>query len=293
MNLSYSTLELLHTCPRKFELEKLAAPEGEEGESLDLLAGSALHAGIQAAFQDVPIERCIWEAYKCWVIERGVSYYEESAKKSLCKVSMHIQKFQAIRNEVFGDWRLAELNERPAVEIGFKIHLPKGDTYRGWIDLVLQHKETDEYAALELKTTGMKDVNPAVYENSFQGMSYACIVDKITGKRNPRQIFYVFEFDKGASLEQRIFEFWRSQTDKQSWLPSLALDALAIRTYNKVNHFPMRGSSCFQYWRPCHHMRLCNLARPGNYDLESKPEREGLYDFEFSLEELQKDMEQV
>lgn len=287
MNLSYSALELLHTCPRKFELSKLAAPEGEEGESLDLLAGSALHAGIQAAFQNLPLSTCIWEAYKVWVVERGVDYYEASTKKSLLKVCMHIQKFHAVRDEVFADWDLAEMNGRPAVEIGFRVALPRGDFYRGWIDLVLKHRHSEEYAALELKTTGLKDVNPAVYENSFQGMSYACIVDKITGLRNPRQIFYVFEFDKANTLEQRLFEFWRSPTDKQSWLPSLALDSLMLRTYNKAGHFPMRGSSCFQYFRPCYFMRICNLPRQGEYDLQSKEEKAGTYDYEFTLEDLQ------
>lgn len=287
MNLSYSGLEVLHTCPRKFELEKARAPEIPSGESsLDLVAGSAFGSGFAHYLLTGNLEAAHWEAYKRWTFPDGInkpsiSIYEASKKKSFHLISMHLQKYAASNELAERGWSVWTLpNGKPAIEVGFRIALPNGYYYRGFIDAILQHY-TGKLTALEVKTSGFKDAHIANWQNSFQGMSYALIVDLISGQSFEEQLFFIAEF---PDLGQQILDFWRGPLDKYSWLPALALDIQHIETYKRTNHFPMRGSSCFNYFRPCPHLGTCNLKRTVPYvnsDKEDKP-----YDFEFTLAEL-------
>jgi len=285
MNLSYSSLETLHSCPRKFELEKMLVPEGVRDESLDLIVGKATHAGVQQILMGASLEKAVWEAYKEYSLIPQISIEESNKKKSFAHVVMHIQKFAECPPEKIQGWQVAWVkNEhgivRPAIEIGFRITLPGGFFYRGFIDAVLT--DGSSFTALEIKTTGFENANPALWHNSFQGMSYGMVVDYLSGQTNMMQLFLALEFPK---LGQTALDFWRSAKDKASWLPSLAMDVQAINTYKKHNHFPMRGSACFNFFRPCTHLGICNLARPTGY-ITPKEEAPTDYDFNFTLQEL-------
>lgn len=285
MNLSYSSLETLHSCPRKFELEKVLVPEGVNGESLDLIVGKATHAGIQNLLMGASLERAVWEAYKEYSLVPRISIDESNKKKSFTHVVMHIQKFAECPPEKLQGWQVAWIrNEhgdvRPAIEVGFRIELPGGFFYRGFIDAILS--DGVNFTALEIKTTGFENANPALWHNSFQGMSYGMVTDYLSGQANMMQMFLALEFPK---LGQTALDFWRSAKDKTSWLPSLAMDVQAINTYRKHNHFPMRGASCFQFFRPCAHLGTCNLARPVA-QIVPRMEMPTDYDFNFSLQDL-------
>lgn len=285
MNLSYSSLETLHSCPRKFELEKLLPPEGHTEESLDLIVGKATHAGIQQLLMGASLEAAVWEAYKEYSLVPGISIEQSNKKKSFSHVVMHIQKFAECPPDIFSQWQVAYIRNqhgeiKPAIEVGFRLALPGGFFYRGFIDAIL----TDgfNFCALEIKTTGFENANPALWHNSFQGMSYGMVVDYISKQLNVMQLFLALEFPK---LGQTALDFWRSPKDKSSWLPSLAMDVQGIHMYKKHNHFPMRGSSCFNFFRPCIHLGICNLARPV-VDHVPKVEAPEDYDFNFTLQEL-------
>lgn len=301
LNLSYSTLELLHTCPRKLELEKLHTGEGLAEESIDLVCGSALGEGIQAILQGASIEKAVWLAYKRWLMPRigkddngntiqlteGLPLFAANKKKSFPILVMTLQKFFHARPEQLDGWNLATLpSGRPACEVGFRIKLPNGSTYRGFIDAVLCRPSSSfpsgvEYAALEIKSDGTENVPRAKYENSFQGASYALIVDVITRQINPITFYGIFEFPK---LGTQVFDFWKSPADKLTWLPSLALDQQMIDMFAEHQHFPMRGGECFKFFRPCKFLGVCNLPRPTQY-VQGKDEPDSMYDFNFTLAE--------
>jgi hypothetical protein len=125
-----------------------------------------------------------------------------------------------------------------------------------------------------------------MFANSFQGMSYACVLDYITQTSNAYQPFFVCEFDKDHThIVQRVLPFYRTPKDKLSWLPALALDIREIEMYKRARHFPMRGGSCFNYFRPCPHLGVCNLDRPNDW-LAVEKDDPAKYDFVFSLDEL-------
>lgn len=290
MNLSYSSLSLLHTCPRLWELEKLLTPDGVNPASLDLIAGSALGNGLQALLAGKSLEVAAWHAYKAWTFpeaSRSISIFEASKKKSFSMVLNHLEKYSKTLPFMQDGWQLWVLpNGRAATEVGFRLKLPTGDYYRGWIDAILSRTDERgelELCALEIKSSGFREPNPAMFQNSFQGFSYGAVVDAISHRRNDLQTFFVCTFPE---IEQLCLNFYRTPKDKLSWLPALGLDIQAIAGYKEQNHFPMRGESCFNYFRPCKALGICNLARTGKYI--EQPEDTRHYDFEWTLEELVK-----
>ncbi len=302
LNHSYSSMDLLNECERKYEIEKLLAPEGIGENSLDLVAGSAFGVGLEVLLETGSVEKAIWQAYLQWtfplrgrpgidrvdLIEGSRSITEATKKKSFFYVSRHLQKAEwTLRdNEHLQGFRLWILpSGRPAVEVGFRIKLPNGNYHRGFLDAILVKDLPDgtkQYACLEIKTSGFTDANPAYWQNSAQGNAYAFIVDYLTGQVNPVMIYLIAEFPQ---MGQQVFDFWKGPADKLSWIPALAIDIARIEMMLKAKHFPMRGKSCMSYFRPCKYLGVCNLTRTEEWKAH-KEEPDSAFDFNFTLQEL-------
>lgn len=289
LNLSYSSLETLHTCPRKYELDKLVtgAPDTDP-TNVDLVCGTSFGLGIAKYFETGNLEESIWAAYLGWTFPSGFtaqtcSIIESNKKKTFHHVIAHLEKYSMLRHFENMGYEIHTLpSGRPAVEVGFRIALPGGKYYRGYIDVILYHPASGDYAVVEVKTSGFKDASRTLFQNSFQGMSYAFILDYITGRSNPIQYNFVAEF---PDLGQQVMDFYRSPNDKISWIPSLAFDIKDIERYAAAGHFPMRGGSCFSFYRDCKFLGVCNLPRPAEYK-QHKLEADSMYDYNFTLEEL-------
>lgn len=289
LNLSYSSLETLHACPRKYELDKLVTGAGDvDPTNVDLVCGKSFGAGIAKYLETGNLEESIWTAYTAWTFPDGLqrqscSIRESNKKKNFDLVIAHLEKYSMLRQFEQLGYEIHTLpSGRPAVEVGFRIALPGNKFYRGFIDVILYHPASGDYAVVEVKTSGFKDASRTLFQNSFQGMSYAFILDYITGRNNPIQYNFVAEF---PDLGQQVMDFYRSPTDKISWIPSLAFDIKDIERYASAGHFPMRGGACFSFYRDCKFLGVCNLPRPAEYK-QHAVEPNGLYDFEFTLEEL-------
>lgn len=288
LNLSYSSLKLLHQCARKYELEKMSHGEGIDDMSIDLVAGKSFDAGIARYWETNSFEEAVAAAYFAWTFPNGPnrqswSISETSKKKAFYLVVKHLEKYHATRPlEALGFelWYLP--NGRPATQVGFRVALPGGKYYRGFIDAIFRSKVDGIFAPIEVKTSGLDDTPRAIYQNSFQGISYSFVTDYITGIANPIQYNFVAEFPK---CEQQLFDFYRSPQNKVSWLPSLAYDCQDLERYIANEHFPMNGDGCFNYFRPCKHLGVCDLSRTNAYR-EHSEEDPALYDFNFTLEEL-------
>lgn len=302
LNLSYSSRELLHECARKFELEKLLAPEGIGENSLDLVCGKSFGVGLQKLLGGASVEQAIWYAMLAWTfptmdqkglcrdehIEASRSLYEQSKKKAFFYVVHHLEKAEWTIKEKLEGWKLWTLpgSNRPAVEVGFRIKLPNGSFQRGFIDAILVRDEAgqQQFACLEIKTSGFENIAAGYYQNSEQGNSYAFITDFITRQVNPQLFYFIAEFPK---MGQQVMEFWKGPADKVSWLPSLALDINYIEMMMRAKHFPMNGKACMNYFRPCKYLGVCNLTRSGPWK-EHKEEPAALFDYNFTLEEILK-----
>lgn len=312
-NLSYSSLEDLHSCPKLFELEKLVHASTQPSEAnIDFICGHALGVGIQSLLQGHSLQHSVWRSYREWAggyetlrellearaknsLKHGLPLDSESKKKSFWRVVRHLQIFQRKTwPEELAGWQLLWFEDGsgkkvPAVELGFKVILNEHYTYRGYIDAVLYHPEMDVFCVLEIKSDGMANPPMAKYQNSFQGSSYCLLLERITGRMVTEVYYLVCEF---PVQQQQVMKFQKNPLNKLTWLSSLALDIEMLDRYKALKHFPTRGANCWKYFRPCKYLGVCELdignlgklGPDGNYLPPRADDKE--FHFTFTLDEL-------
>lgn len=259
LNLSYSGLLTLHSCPRRFELEKLAATSDVTEHIDDTITYSYGHVvglGIQML-----LERRSWEdiMFACamqWTAPLWASNPKQN--KSFAQAMFALEKFRAMQNQGYLDgFSLVHYNSKPACELSFLIDLPGGYKYRGFVDAVLQHDETGKVVVLECKTSSATNLNPAQYRNSAQAIGYSIVLDAIFPDLSSYEVLYLVYSTK--ELEYTQYSFTKSYVQRARWIQELVLDTRTIDMYSEAGIFPMRGESCFDYYRECKYLGLCQM----------------------------------
>lgn len=288
--LSHSAIQILRSCPRKFELDRLLTKSKDEG-TIHTAFGSALGAGIQKIIETKDFDKGVLEAFLNW----HVPFLEENLKafKSFPHAILGLHNFYNQALPQFGDWELAYLKDgKPAVELSFALSLPRGYWYRGFLDAVLKNKSTGQYRVLELKTTGSRLTDEATYANSFQGVGYSIVLDRIAPEGyNDYEVLYLVY--KTYSSEFEDYPFLKTQRHRINWINDLLLTVEAIEMYSRVKRFPQNGDACKQYGRTCRFFDTCNFSNEALFSGMEKENREdpevfdpANFDFVFTLEEL-------
>lgn len=260
--LSYSSSITLHRCPRKYQLYKLGAQGVEEEENATLAFGHAVGTGIQSTVEGKSQEQVVWDMFLAWDADLFVE--EVKAKKSFWNAVFAIERFKAIANlTILKDYELAYFedaqgNPLPAVELSFRIHLPNGFTYIGYVDIVLRHKVTGEFMVLELKTTKNRNVDEAMYKNSAQALGYAIVLDVLAPHASDYKVMYLVY--KSTDREMEPFVFNKSFTQRALWIQQLLIDIEQIERYEEIGIYPMRGETCMDYFRRCEYYGTCSLS---------------------------------
>ena len=289
LNLSYSSLGTLHSCPRKFQLYRLQSQE--EPNDVDGLTnitfafGHAVGEGIQSVMQGLSYEQVIFNIFNIW----HADLYDENPKqnKSFWVAMLAIQKFIAMRNSGFlKDYELVYFNGKPAVELGFRITFPDGFKFRGFVDVVLRNVITGEILVLELKTSSSTSLSPATYKNSAQALGYSVVLDVLFPELSSYKVLYLVFLTK--SMEYERLDFTKTYLQRALWVQELLLDIETIKMYENVGIYPMRGESCYSFYRECEYMNLCtlsthHLAKPYE-ETEVAPEQE--FQIELKLSDL-------
>lgn len=291
-NLSYSSLLTLHSCPRKFELDrKQSIREGSESESesITFSYGQIVGLGIQMVLEKQPYENVIWQMFLGWKPE----LFAENPKqnKSFAAAVYAVDKFIAMREQGYLDgYSLVYYDGKPACELSFLITLPNGFKYRGFVDAVLQHDETGEVIVLECKTSSATTLNPATYKNSAQAIGYSIVLDAIFPALSSYRVLYLIYSTKSLSYDQ--LEFSKSYVQRARWIRELVLDADSIHSYETTDLYPMRGESCFTYFRECQYMGLCQMetdrltSAPTPEQIQKIHETNSTYQIQISLDDL-------
>lgn len=263
--LSYSSLLTLHSCPRKFQLDRLQAPQQEDEankSSVTFAFGHIVGLGIQSCFDNKTEEEIIWEMFLMWDID----LLEDNPKqvKSFWHGVTAIQKFISMREHGFlRGWNLvyipdSEGNNRPAVELSFLVNFPDSFKYRGFVDAVLQNEDTQEIMVLEVKTTSGSTVNAATYKNSAQAIGYSVILDHLFPELSSYEVLYLVY--KTKSKEFETLPFTKSYLQRALWIRELLLDIESIKMYEDADIYPMHGESCYNFFRECEYMYTCTLS---------------------------------
>jgi hypothetical protein len=262
LNLSYSSLTTLHSCPRKFELYKKNSKEQlvDDGGSSDITFafGHAVGDGLAASFKsDATENSIIWDLFKSWNCD--LEARDDKRNKNFYKAVFAVQKFIALRRAGFlKDYDLVYHNGKPAIELGFCINFPDGFKLRGYVDVVLRNRITGEVVVLECKTTSQSNINPAIYKNSSQAIGYSVVLDVLFPKLSSYKVIYIVYETK--AMEWKELSFSKSYLQRALWIRELLLDIETIKMYEEATIYPMRGENCFNFYRECEYLNLCTLS---------------------------------
>lgn len=290
--LSYSSLLTLHSCPRKFQLYRLNSVEDEadpiaaKNQNVTFAFGHVVGDGMQGILSDKPFDTVIWEQFLGWHADLADSIEKDS--KGFYPALIALQKLAYMReNGYLADWEVVSYKGRPASELSYRITFPDGFTVRGSLDLVLKHRVTGEVMVLEGKTTKYTNLNPAQYKNSAQGVGYSVVLDVLFPELSSYKVLYLVY--KTGTREYEQLPFIKTYLQKATWIQELLLDIETIKMYDTVGVYPMRGESCYSFFRECEYLNVCqlntsHLTKPCPSDISVLDTK--VYDFELTLEDL-------
>lgn len=259
--LSYSSLLTLHSCPRKFQLNRLRSSHRAEESlksTITFSYGHVVGEAIQFALQGATEDQIIWRMFTMWhtpdLFDR-----DDKGNKSFWEAVVAVQRFLSLRAQGFlNEYDLVEFDGKPACELSFAINFPDGFRLRGYVDAVLRNRETGEIIVLECKTTGAASLNPATYKNSAQAIGYSIVLDHIYPELSSYSVLYLIYQTK--SREYTPIPFQKSYLQRALWIRELLLDIETIKMYEAAEVYPMRGESCFNFYRECEYFNTCTLS---------------------------------
>lgn len=285
---SHSGLTTLHKCPRKFQIDKMLG-EGPPERDAHLDFGTLVGVGVQELLLTNSINRAYFKMFQTW----GVDLDDEEGKrdkKTFWWALPAIDRFFTLRHSALSGYELVYVNGKPALELGFSINCGGGFRYRGFIDALLIHTATQTLMPLEVKTTKNREPNEATYKNSGQALGYSVILDSVShllgvDVRNSFRVKYpVWSTSK---QEWEIFDFSKDFSDRASWIRNLLFDIEDIRRYAENSFFPMRGESCFDFFRQCEHLDTCTLSDKFLFaGTKEKIEKDNKYQFKLELADI-------
>jgi len=288
-NLSYSSQLVLHSCPRKYELDKKNAVERDMDDEVAVTQnvtfafGHIVGSGIQDVLAGKSETQVIWGMYLGW--HADLEHSDDKKLKSFYYAVYAVQKFISMRNAGLLDgYELVYYEGKPACELSFRITFPNGFKYRGYVDAVLRHKETGKVLVLELKTTGMKYVKAATYKNSAQAIGYSIVLDVIFPTLSSYEVLYLVYMT--TQLEYEAMPFTKSYLQRALWIRELLLDIDLIEMYDKAGVFPMHGESCLAWGRECSYFGTCTLSTEHLVTETPKEMKKETYQIELTLADL-------
>lgn len=236
-------------------------------DSVDTDFGKAVGEGVQSILLGEQRETAIWKMYMAWSGDLLSISDEQKAKKDR-KFFWHtiaaIDSFIAIKDRIFGNWKVAEFNGKPAVELSFRINFGDNFLDRGHVDVVLINIDTGELMVLELKTTNKDTVIGAQYGNSQQGVGYGVVLDAIAKQYNEGAhkssytvLYLVFKTKKG---EWEPIPFVKTFLQRAQWIRSVLTDIQKIEMYEREDFWPMHGENCVRFFRECDYYGICNMS---------------------------------
>lgn len=281
---SYSMLNELHSCARKFQLIKSRAAAGGSGaNNVDFAYGHSVGSGIQAWLASGDLNAAIFNAMLAWRI--GYEAAIPKKHKSIWDATLAVQKYVLFHQDQLSDWEVwTTPNGKPAIELSISIDFENGYKHYIHIDCILQHKQTGQLAVQENKTSGFKSVEEAIYANSSQALSYAVVVDMLREDTSYEVFYCVYS---STDREWSMLPFTKHTSLKAEWITDVKLDHATLNTYHSLDFYPKRGESCYAFMRRCEFFGTCNLTSdictPGLLAAEDEAER---VDYSFKISDI-------
>jgi hypothetical protein len=255
---SFSMEATLHACPRKFQLLKLGADCNDAVEregNPDFAFGHAVGAGVATFDRTHDLNSAIWSAFLAWNLDLFASKERKDNRPDPKKSFHHaVWALYLYKEFYFSESDLAEyevVREEATIAVDFE----NGYFYVGHIDELLKHRDTGYFKVKENKTTVYGTVDPALYSNSDQGLSYSLVIDSV-GASEYSVVYCIY-----SATEQRwmTMEFTKTALQKVEWLQDHAMIYSTIDMYSDADFFPKRGANCISFGRRCEYYETCDF----------------------------------
>lgn len=285
--LSESTLNLLHDCERKMQLERLllngVEPDGPPNAYL--VRGLSFGTGVQAYMLTGDMDYAL---FKAW-LEYYPEVYDDRSKIYMWRTLNNILCAKDQMDKLRQRYEVAVFEGKPAVEMSFRLDIDDKWYYVGYIDLVLYDTWEKMYVVFEIKTTGYKltDLAP-LYKNSGQALGYSIVIDRIVGvnQANYGVLYFVCRDQVGDTFIPDIyaFPFTKTLLDRLRWFYTLGMDVQRLNQMLELEMFPMRGHSCVKFSKVCQHFGVCTLT---SADIRRPVEQDNTeYQFRYKLQDV-------
>lgn len=284
IRLSHSSLNLLNSCERKFQLIKLLNNDLSRDESADLSFGTAFGIGCAHYLVHQNQEQAIFETWK--------AYYpvlEDDVKSQWTCIGALQSSFNYL-DSLLEEYEVVQFQNKPAVELSFRLNIDPQFYFVGFIDIVLRHRLTGQYVVVDVKTTKLKlhDLS-AKYANSDQGLGYSIALDQIVGEELASfgVMYLVLQIIGPGNVNIKPYLFEKTLSDRLNWFFTLGLDVEKIKQMQELNIFPIRGDKCLAYNRLCPFFGTCTLH---SQDQPAAPEEDTTpYQFTYQIQDLIQD----
>jgi len=282
IRLSHSSLETLHTCERKWQLEKKLVNELAREETEHTVFGRAYGTGIATYLVTQDSDMALWQAW--------LAYYPEleTDKKSMTRCMLALMKSFPELDTLLMEYEVAYFQGKPAVELSFRLNITEEYYFVGYIDVVLRNRISGVHYIMDAKHTGLQlyDLSP-VYQNSGQCLGYSIALDRIVGEQQSSYgvLYFIAQLGRDfSSIKIQTMAFDKSLVDRLKWFMTLGLDVKKLKDMEDLNIYPMRGHSCLKFNKPCRYFGTCNLH---SLDIPKPPEPDLIeYDFTYDLDDL-------
>lgn len=276
---SYSSLELFHICPRKWQLSRFVPRD--KGD-MHTAFGHAVGEGIARVAIGDSLSDIVFDTFLKF--EAGIT--DKLKHKSFATALEAIRTFEILwREQLSLEWEVFYVNGKPAAELGLLIHIGPYQ-YRGFVDLVLRNKHTGELAILENKTTGAKTAIEAMYGNSNQSLGYAIVLDKIAPDTSSYYVLHTV-YQAGEN-KWNVFPVVKDAVKRANWLRDMVYTVRTLEMYQEDENFPLNGAGCVAYGKQCYWYGTCDnptsVLIPQLPVFEEEPADK--YAYVFTIEEL-------
>jgi len=297
---SHSTSEgKWNNCERFFSCSKLEQNQPIQIDDIETLEGNihfafgrAVESGIQSTLLGNKREKIFFDMFMAWDIPL-MAQHPKNQPKTFTDAVIAIEKFNYIKTQLMSGWVIAMFRGRPAVELAMCLDLENGYYYVGHADIILYHPQLQLFRVLEIKTTGSKMVDEAMYKNSGQALGYSIFVDQIAQSHEIAATFEVQYLVFASSLDQWVnYEFTKSRSNRADWINTLLIDIQRINTSRTLKFFPKRGSECYNWGRRCQYYDRCDLDpsafnSTGEFAVIGEEEiAKHTFDFKFTLSQV-------
>lgn len=277
--LSHSSLDVLHSCDRKFEFRKMYGTSNDREEAFVTEVGHALHAGYEMFLMCREDHPDIRERKAIHAMCMRYPYQLEATTKNSSQRSLEAcynTLMAMLSNDRLTGCEVIYIKtkdrvERPAVEVPFAMKVmnspfPLPVFYVGFIDCVLYDRMAQKYIVMDIKTTRryIKDYS-ARYEFDEQCIPYAIVLEQLLEKPiEALDVAYISVFIDLEEPKVQVFDFHKPPQYVRDWHRGLCMDIDRITQQYNAQWFKRTssGEKCIGWGTACFFLDYCMTRDP-------------------------------